>query len=518
MTAISMSAARALRWFRIAPAARVALGLSALMVSSLLVLDIVFGLVPDQAAMQQQLRQRTSENLAIQIAALFESGDRRALSNTLTQALARETSMRSVAIRTADGEIALQVGEHMRHWVPPPPGQSTADHVRVPLSVDKRHWGDVELSFDPARPPGIRGLLGQPLVLLIVALGGGSFVMFSLYLRRVLEHLDPSAVIPERVRVAFDAFAEGVMIVDPGGRIVLANTTLRGWMGRGDVSIYGRTVQDIPGLKSALPGDPKEYPWMRAMATRTPLKGEHVELAQDGVEAIKATISCSPVFDGRRSVRGCIVTFDDITELERLNGKLMASIEELNESKVHIERQNEELRRLATRDPLTGCLNRRAFFEQLDTLFVSAQSSSQALCCIMTDIDHFKSFNDRYGHAIGDQVLQVVSRSLFSGLRENDLLCRYGGEEFCIVLPEVDMTQAAAVAERLRTEIEHQAGKGVRSTQGITVTSSFGVAFLAPDIADPAELIDRADKALYAAKHGGRNRVTAWQEGMTQQG
>jgi diguanylate cyclase (GGDEF)-like protein len=125
----------------------------------------------------------------------------------------------------------------------------------------------------------------------------------------------------------------------------------------------------------------------------------------------------------------------------------------------------------------------------------------------MTDIDHFKSFNDRYGHTVGDQVLQSVTRSLSSALREVDLLCRYGGEEFCIILPDVDLTQALAIAERLRVDIQRRAGSSVRSTAGLEVTSSFGVAELEPHVSDPAQLIDMADKALYEAKNAGRNRV-----------
>ena len=507
---------RSFRLSRIPPAVRVSMGLCALMISCLLGLDLVFGLIPDQRAAQQQLRSRISENLAIQMTATLERGDTRALSDTMSQALLRERSLRSIAVRRADGSLAVQVGEHMRHWTPPPAGQSTIDHVRVPLDMNQRHWGDIELSFEPSRADGWRGVVFEPIVLLTLVLGAGGFVMFSLYLRRVLAHLDPSAVIPERVRQAFDAFAEGVIVVDAGGRIMLANSVLRSWVEGGGGSLLARTVQDVPGLKAALPGDPADYPWMRAMASRNSVKGEYVEFPQRGGEPLKATINCAPIFDGQRHPRGCIVTFRDITEVDRLNRELMHSVEQIAESKAQIERQNEELRRLATRDPLTGCLNRRAFFEKVEGLMLPARTG-KGLCCIMTDIDHFKSLNDRFGHATGDQVLQVVSRSLFSGLRECDLLCRYGGEEFCIILPEVDIAQAATIAERLRSEIEERAGKGIRSQQNVKVTSSFGVALLTPDIADAAALIDRADQALYAAKHAGRNRVLQWQQGMAQE-
>ena len=222
---------------------------------------------------------------------------------------------------------------------------------------------------------------------------------------------------------------------------------------------------------------------------------------------MKTVVNCAPIQDARGKVRGCIVTFDNVTEAEAINRQLRAAMADLEKSRTQIEKQNEELRTLAMRDPLTGAYNRRAFFEKLDALFAGVRDGSRALSCIMTDIDHFKSFNDRYGHAVGDQVLRAVTRSLTGGLRDVDLLCRYGGEEFCIVLPGVGVEEACGIAERLRAEVESRAGKSVRTTQGIVVTSSFGVAVLRPDTADPADLIDQADKALYEAKSGGRNCV-----------
>ena len=129
----------------------------------------------------------------------------------------------------------------------------------------------------------------------------------------------------------------------------------------------------------------------------------------------------------------------------------------------------------------------------------------------MTDVDHFKSFNDRFGHAIGDAVLQAVSRCLFSGLRDNDLLCRYGGEEFCIVLQDVTREGAQQIADRLRTGVEAKTAKGLRGVDTGKVTCSFGLAELTSDIKNPSEIIDRADQALYVAKESGRNCVKIWQ-------
>jgi diguanylate cyclase (GGDEF)-like protein len=126
----------------------------------------------------------------------------------------------------------------------------------------------------------------------------------------------------------------------------------------------------------------------------------------------------------------------------------------------------------------------------------------------MSDIDKFKNFNDTYGHAVGDLVIQQVSRLLKTNIRSNDLLCRYGGEEFCLLLPGCDLTKAGSVAESIRAAIERQAGPGIEEVPGLTITSSFGVAQLGVGGAQQlAQLIDRADQGLYAAKEAGRNQV-----------
>lgn len=517
MTEPALRALRALRVPRVTPAVRISLGLSALVVSLLLAVDLVLGLIPDGGAVLQRMRQQTAENIALHIAPALTGAAESPVGRTLGEAMLRDPAIRSLAVRRADGVVLASAGDHPRSWVALDDGKSSVDQISVPLYLDHVRWGNVEVSFVPSQIKGWRGLLKGPLVSMLAIVGIGAFFLFTMYMRRVLQYLDPSAVIPERVRLAFDAFSEGVLVVDVKGKVMLANARLREWTGREGEVLHGKPAQELLGHSAELGVDAKNLPWMRAMAAGTPLKDEYIEFTQEDGEPVKAMVGCAPVLDGRRTVRGCIVTFDDITELERVNRQLTLSVEELVASKAQIERQNEELRRLATRDPLTGCLNRRAFFEKLESLFVRAQNAGQRLCCIITDIDHFKSFNDRYGHAIGDQVLQVFSHSLGSGLRDDDLLCRYGGEEFCIILPDVSVTEALAVAERLRSQVESRAGKGIRSTPGIKITASFGVAALEDAIADPVELIDRADQALYQSKRNGRNRVTQWTAGTASQ-
>jgi diguanylate cyclase (GGDEF)-like protein len=171
-----------------------------------------------------------------------------------------------------------------------------------------------------------------------------------------------------------------------------------------------------------------------------------------------------------------------------------------------IRRQNLELKTLASSDPLTSCLNRRSFFAEFETQWGNALRYEHPLSCVMVDVDHFKAINDRHGHRVGDQVLQQVAERLKAAVRQGDLVCRYGGEEFCILLPHTDLTEAAEAAERFCQEIASQTYSQVQ------VTVSLGVSSRALGAQEPRELLDQADQALYAAKRTGRNRVVRWDE------
>jgi diguanylate cyclase (GGDEF)-like protein len=165
----------------------------------------------------------------------------------------------------------------------------------------------------------------------------------------------------------------------------------------------------------------------------------------------------------------------------------------------------EEVQQLAVTDELTGLHNRRSFFEMAGHEFERARRYGRPLSALMLDIDHFKRVNDTYGHAVGDQVLRALARRCREHLREIDLLGRYGGEEFAVLLPESDANSARNAAERLRRCV---AEAPMDTTRGpLAITISLGAAALTEACPDLAALLDRADAALYAAKKAGRNRV-----------
>lgn len=170
-----------------------------------------------------------------------------------------------------------------------------------------------------------------------------------------------------------------------------------------------------------------------------------------------------------------------------------------------IEEKNRELQRLATTDPLTGLLNRRAFFDLAEKEIGRCMRYANSCAIIMMDIDHFKSINDTHGHQAGDLVLQRLSQLIKKELRLNDLAARFGGEEFVLLISESDLAMAHSIAERLRQQIEQHVV--VTDDERISLTVSLGVSVYTKEDKDIDTLIARADEALYIAKHRGRNRV-----------
>jgi diguanylate cyclase (GGDEF)-like protein len=159
----------------------------------------------------------------------------------------------------------------------------------------------------------------------------------------------------------------------------------------------------------------------------------------------------------------------------------------------------EETKTLSLHDSLTGLANRRLLDIIFERNFIRARRFASPLSVLMLDIDHFKKYNDAYGHLAGDRLLCEVADTTLKEIRETDLVARYGGEEFLILLPDTDITHAHETAERIRKAVEKKT----------KVTVSLGVSTLQHGMREKEELIDKADTALYKAKQKGRNRVEA---------
>ena len=196
-----------------------------------------------------------------------------------------------------------------------------------------------------------------------------------------------------------------------------------------------------------------------------------------------------------------------MNQLKRQTGRQLEKevVEQIKESTSVLMEQKEDSERKAIMDQLTGCFNRRYFETRMDEELSLAKRFRNKMCLIMLDIDHFKNVNDTYGHQAGDTVLTEVVETAKGCLRGADYLCRYGGEEFAVVMPETSVEEAFEVAERMRKLIEEHAFYGGNTL--INVTISLGVSEYPEHAIIKEKLIEKADEALYAAKNSGRNNT-----------
>lgn len=499
----------------------IALGLAFLTLNLVLVAHSL-GIAPDDAKALLRARVQMAELVAAQCSPAAADGDLKTMVAIVRQIALRNHDLTSAGLRDADGKLIYAYGPHEATWASrgEENGRSPAMvSLSVPIATDKGDWGEVEFCFPRDTgglplfvPQFLRALLSNPAIRIGAFVATAGFICFSVYLRRTLRHLDPSAVIPPRVRAMLDALAEGVVVLDAKGQIVMANESFSRSTGLSPDAIQGHNAERLGWTQPHSDQPPSTLPWRDVLASGRPVKGSSlgIRLHEEGQSSTATSgsspepaqrilsVNAAPVLGPDGRVRGALATFDDVTELERINLAL-------KESRDEVERQNDQLRILATTDPMTGCLNRRSFLTEFEVCWSKAATGESVLGCVMVDVDKFKSINDRFGHSAGDSVLKGVARILLSAAAGAEArVCRYGGEEFCVLLPGKDLQATAEFAEQLRSLIEQEPWT-------ITpVTASLGVASSEQHATEVKELLDQADRALYASKRCGRNRVTRW--------
>ena len=223
---------------------------------------------------------------------------------------------------------------------------------------------------------------------------------------------------------------------------------------------------------------------------------EWVLLLPFASESAEGVLGCLVLASRKRSRQGSFV----LRLLELLSRQATAAL--LNA------RLFERMESLATTDGLTGLCNHRTFQERLDEELRRAQRTGRPVSVVLTDIDHFKKFNDTYGHPVGDAVLRHLSRIYRQSIRDMDLVARYGGEEFVFVFPETRLSRVKEVCERIRKNVART--KLREGDLELSITISLGIACFPDHATTKSELIECADKALYRAKETGRNRVCVW--------
>ena len=482
---------------------RIVLGLVSLTVSILLVAGLL-GVIPNPAPLQHQARRSFCESTAVSFMALAARMDSDQLQTTLNQIRERNSDVRSIGIRKSDGSLILQSGPHRKLWTPSDDGTS-AHQTAVPISANGDRWGSMEMHWAPGAAITILGLAVRPDLLLVFIVAIAGAIVFSFYLNRVMRHINPSKVVPTRVRDALNALAEGLLVLDRRQSIVLANDSFALAAGVEAAELIGTRPERF-SFRVVGDDDTADLPWHTTANSSRPVNGV---LLTRGEGELQRTYSVStvPVLDEQNQSRGVVASFEDVTQLQNKQQELRTALSSLRNSTEEIRKQNRELEWLATRDTLTGCLNRRSFFREYETIWKQAQADETPLAAVMIDIDHFKAINDNHGHGIGDEVLRLVSSSVMQTVSDGELVCRYGGEEFTVLLPGATIDEAERRAEECRRAIM---ALQFRDVPNFEITASLGVSATSESPESPQDLLDQADRSLYFAKRNGRNRVSRW--------
>lgn len=284
---------------------------------SVLLAALYFGFVPDKLNAILAGRAALAEAIAANGTALIGENDIRRFEAILKFTVERNPSLLSAAVRRANGEAMVQVGDHERQWEALPDGRSTDSQTLVSIWAGEVKWGQVELRFEPLSSPGWVGIVQDERALMILFVALVSFVVFYIYLARMLRHLDPSRAIPARVRAALDTMAEGLLVVDLKGQIALANQAFADMAGKGADDLIGRPAADFDWMNSdgtPLPGD--AYPWAQSLVSGKAMRNEMIYLRDNAAKLRTFLVNCSPIPIDEGKYGGALISFDDVTQLQ----------------------------------------------------------------------------------------------------------------------------------------------------------------------------------------------------------
>ena len=477
---------------------RIVFGLVGLVVSAV-ALAAVLGLIPDAREEVRKSRASFSESVAVQFRTMASQMNAQQMTAALQLISDKKGDVESIGVRRADSELLISTNNHRARWNSSGESPSSRDEYIVPLLSGDDRWGQFEVKFREQNT-GPMGLRVRSDVALTLFLGVLLLFAFFFYVRRVLRVLNPARVIPPRVREALDALAEGLIVLDTDKRIALVNRAFCRGTNTSSDALLGQPI-DATELILA-DQSTQSLPWDSTLTDGQPIRG--ALMTHEGPNGrLTFSVSCVAIADDHGRCRGLVVGFEDVTALKQKQSELQNALQSLRESSDEIRQQNRELEWLATRDGLTGCINRRSFFKIFEEDWASRTSE---LCAVMVDIDHFKSINDTYGHAMGDEVLRQTAATIMRTIDEHDVVCRYGGEEFSILMRDTTMDAAEIRAEKIRMAIE------AMRVADLKVTTSLGVSSTATNAGSPQDLLDQADKCLYIAKRSGRNKVVRFDQ------
>jgi diguanylate cyclase (GGDEF)-like protein/PAS domain S-box-containing protein len=304
-------------------------------------------------------------------------------------------------------------------------------------------------------------------------------------------------LIPIARSVVMENIPEMVIVVDAFNRVLDVNLAAQNWVKKPEREIIGQDVSKVFSL------------WGGLGAYIANTRDVVQEIEVPGIPPRTLELMVSPINNSMGNPEGRVIVAHDISGRKNMENELKRANRALRVQIAEVESLRAKLHEQAIRDPLTGLFNRRHLADALDREVIRAQQENGTFSVIVIDLDHFKHFNDEYGHKCGDIVLLTMARLFSSAMRPEDVLCRYGGEEFVLLLPGMTAEAAVQQAEGLRQMLK---GKSVEHN-GQTIalaTLSAGVACYPLHGADSDTLLSAADQALYQSKNNGRDQITVF--------
>lgn len=293
-----------------------------------------------------------------------------------------------------------------------------------------------------------------------------------------------------------ERMSDGILVVDAQGRIVDINPAMKNFLDEDPASFLGKNISDVLSIwKEHL-----EY-LMTGLETRS-------ELRLPNNPSRYLDLRVTPLYDDDQHLSGRLVIFRDVTDRKEVEKDLRHAMDRMQTQLIEIGLLQSQLREQAIRDALTNLFNRRYLEETLERELARAAREVYPLCLVMMDIDHFKNVNDTYGHEAGDLVLKTLADMVTSQSRQGDFVCRYGGEEFVLVMPNINIEVA-----RERVNSLHRSISSLYIPFGrfnINITVSMGLSSYPLHGETKKDLLRAADRALYTAKNMGRNQVAVY--------
>ena len=320
-------------------------------------------------------------------------------------------------------------------------------------------------------------------------------VMSILYTYAIFQHQFMDLLPVARGRL-IESMSDGVLVVDAKGRIVDINPVMKNFLGEEPAALISQSISDV--LKH----------WSHNVDQLLDGSETRTEIKLPGKPSRYLDLRITPLYNDRQELNGQLIVFRDVTDRKEVEKDLRRAMDRLQTQLIEIGTLQSQLREQAIRDALTNVFNRRYLEETLERELARAEREAYPLCVIMMDLDYFKDVNDTYGHEAGDVVLKALAETVTRQSRHGDFVCRYGGEEFVLVMPNIGIETARQRAEELHQTINSL--KIPYDVFNLTTTISMGVAAYPEHGKSKEELLRAADRAMYIAKNTGRNRVVVY--------